>query len=75
MTIGELQWKENLRKYNIPNRQPLMILPRVNSLTGRYIPDRPSIHDEMNYRYSLYSKSYWAAVLKRQKEYRAKLGI
>jgi len=75
MTAGEIQWKDNLRKYNIHKRKPAMVLPKVNTLTGRYVPDRPSIHDEINYRYSLYSKKYWEAVLKRQKEYRAKLGI
>lgn len=69
MTFGEIQWKGSLRNYNIPKRK--MILPKINSLTGRYIPDRPSIHDDMNYRYSLYSENYWAAVLKRQKEYKA----
>lgn len=50
-----------------------MVLPKVNSLTGRYIPVGPSIHDEMNFRYSQYSKAYWAGVLVRQKQYLASL--
>ena len=69
-------WKTQLRMYKSKEkRNPPMVLPKINSLTGRYVPGRPSIHDEMNFRYSQYSKAYWAGVLKRQKEYRAKLGI
>ena len=65
-------WKNQLRTYNSKvKRQPPMVLPKVNSLTGRYVPVGPSIHDELNYRYSQYSKSYWAGVRERQKEYRA----
>jgi hypothetical protein len=67
-------WKTQLRTYKSKEKkQPPMILPKVNSLTGRYVPDRPSIHDEMNFRYSQYSKNYWTGVLKRQKEYRARM--
>lgn len=69
MTFGEVQWKSNLRKYKSCYTQPPMILPKVNSLTGRYMPVGPSIHDELNYRYSQYSKSYWAGVKERQKAY------
>jgi hypothetical protein len=66
-----LLWRGQLRKYGPHDlQQPPMILPRINSLTGRYVPDRPSIHDEMNYRYSLYSKAYWTGVKERQKLYR-----
>ena len=69
-------WKRQLRTYKSKEkRNPPMVLPKVNSLTGRYVPVGPSIHDEMNFRYSQYSKTYWKGVLKRQKEYRAKLGI
>ena len=62
-------WKHQLRRYPGIIMQPPMILPKVNSLTGRYMPVSPSIHDEMNYRYSQYSKSYWAGVKERQKAY------
>jgi hypothetical protein len=48
-----------------------MVLPKINSLTGHYTPEYPSIHDEMNYMYSLYSKWYWEGVKERQKIYLA----
>ena len=62
-------WKTQLRKYGGSKMQPPMILPKVNTLTGRYTPSCPSIHDEMNFRYSQYSKAYWAGVKERQKKY------
>lgn len=52
-----------------------MVLPKCNTLTGRYIPEKYSIQDDLNYRYSLYSKKYWEGVKKRQLEYRARLGL
>jgi hypothetical protein len=64
-------WKTQLRTYKGSKIQPPMKLPKVNSLTGRYVPVGPSIHDEMNFRYSEYSKAYWAGVLVRQKQYLA----
>ena len=65
-------WKTQLRTYKSKEkRQPPMVLPKVNSLTGRYVPVGPSIHDELNFRYSQYSKAYWAGVKERQKAYRA----
>lgn len=65
-------WKNQLRTYKSKvKKQPPMILPKINSLTGRYIPVGPSIHDELNFRYSQYSKSYWEGVRERQKAYRA----
>jgi len=67
-------WKTQLRIYKYKEKaQPPMKLPKVNTLTGRYTPEKPSIHDELNFRYSQYSKSYWAGVLVRQKEYRARM--
>lgn len=63
-------WKNQLRKYKSTTYiQPPMVLPKINSLTGHYIPEYPSIHDEMNYMYSLYSKRYWEGVKERQKAY------
>jgi hypothetical protein len=65
-------WKTQLRRYNSTRlQQPPMILPKINSLTGHYIPEKPSIHDQMNYRYSLYSKWYWEGVKERQRQYLA----
>ena len=70
-------WKSQLRKSSKQNtiRQPPMVLPKCNTLTGRYIPEKYSIQDDLNYRYSLYSKKYWEGVKKRQLEYRARLGL
>ena len=63
-------WKRQLRTYQSSNiTQPPMRLPKINTLTGRYTPVKPSIHDEMNFRYSQYSKAYWAGVKERQKIY------
>jgi hypothetical protein len=59
--MGVSEWAYQLRKYK-PNR-------KVKSLTASYIRVRPSIHDELNYRYSQYSKSYWEGVKERQKAY------
>jgi len=64
-------WKTQLRMYKGLTMKPPMKLPKINTLTGRYTPSYPSIHDEMNFRYSQYSKSYWAGVKERQKLYRA----
>lgn len=62
-------WKTQLRNYVGSRVQPPMKLPKVNTLTGHYVPVGPSIHDELNFRYSQYSKSYWAGVRERQKAY------
>jgi hypothetical protein len=63
-------WKEQLRRYRFDGMiQPPMLLPKVNTLTGRYVPVGASIHDELNFKYSQYSKSYWAGVKERQKRY------
>jgi len=50
--------------------QPDMILPKYNTLTGRYVPESPSIHEELIYRYSVYSAEYWRGVKERHKQYR-----
>ena len=67
-----LLWKGQLKRTGIAKeiQQPPMILPRINSLTGHYIPERPPIYEEMNLRYSLYSKCYWEGVKIRQIKYR-----
>jgi hypothetical protein len=63
-------WKQQLRKYNLKFKaQPPMVLRNVNNVTGRYVPVGPSVHDELNYRYSQYSKTYWEGVKERQKNY------
>lgn len=57
-----LLWRGQINRYNNGS----IILPK-----SYYIPERPSIHDELNYRYSQYSKKYWENVKKRQEEYRS----
>jgi len=47
-----------------------MVLPTINSLTSDYVPRRPSIHEELLYRYSVYSAEYWRGVKERQHKYR-----
>jgi hypothetical protein len=63
---GKIQRNQKNTQLNLPD----MILPKINSLTGHYIPERPSIHDELLYRYSLYSTAYWNGVKERQQIYR-----
>lgn len=67
-----LLWKGQIQKCQQKStlRQPDMILPKYNLLTGRYIPERPTIHEELLYRYSVYSAEYWRGVKGRQLEYR-----
>ena len=47
-----------------------MILPYINSLTGLYIMERPSIHEQIVTNYKIYSENYWRGVRVRQLEYR-----
>jgi len=74
MRFDEIHWwRTQLRNYTSNEKKKPMVLPKVNRLTGHYVPVGPSVHDELNYRYSQYSKSYWAGVRERQKIYRANL--
>lgn len=67
-----LLWKGQIQQnHKRPLIQPEMVLPKINSLTGHYIPERPSIHEELLYRYSIYSAEYWRGVRERQQQYRA----
>ena len=63
---GKIQQNQKASKLNLPD----MILPKINSLTGKYVPESPSIHEEILYRYSVYSAEYWRGVKERQYEYR-----
>jgi hypothetical protein len=69
-----LLWKGQIQKCQKPSkiRQPDMILPTINSVTGHYVPERPTIEEELLYRYSVYSREYWRGVKQRQVEYRLK---
>jgi len=67
-----LLWKGQIQrnqKLSMLNLGP-MVLPKVNSLTGNVIPERPSIHEEILYRYAVYSAEYWRKVKERQILYR-----
>lgn len=66
-----LLWKGQIQQHQKPSLiQPPMILPKVNPLTGKYVPERPSIHEELLYRYSIYSAEYWRNVKERHRQYR-----
>jgi len=66
-----LLWKGQIQQHQKATKlNPPMILPEINSLTGHYVPERPSIHEEMLYRYSVYSAEYWRGVRERQQKYR-----
>ena len=67
-----LLWKGQIQQHQKATRLSLgpMVLPKINSLTGHYVPERPSIHEEMLYRYSVYSAEYWRGVRERQHQYR-----
>ena len=67
-----LLWKGQIQK-NQPKStltQPDMILPRINTIVGGHIPERVTIDEERQYRYSVYSRNYWLGVKERQNEYR-----
>jgi len=68
-----LLWKGQIQQHQkkLTISQPPMVLPKVNALTGHYVPERPNIHEELLYRYSVYSIEYWRGVKERQQEYRA----
>ena len=67
----EILWKGKLQRSKPPLNQPPMIVPKINPLTGNYRPPtRPSISEEIEYNYSLYSAKYWEGVKERQRQYR-----
>jgi hypothetical protein len=61
--MSDLLWKGKIQLANYPKpvAKPPMILPKINSLTGKEI-NPPDIHSEMNKAYAAYSKAYWAGV-------------
>jgi len=66
-----LLWKGKLQISNPTLIQPPMDLPKVNTLTGKPIaPSRPSLSEEREYRYAVYSAQYWEGVRERQRIYR-----
>jgi hypothetical protein len=79
MTVGRpfnehLLWKGKIQKANYPklcdkNRKPPMILPEINSLTGK-VMNPPDLNSEMNKSYATYSQKYWLDVEERKRIYR-----
>jgi hypothetical protein len=67
-----LLWKGQIQQHQKKSTisQPPMVLPKINALTGHYVPERPNIHEELLYRYSVYSIEYWRGVKERQTMYR-----
>lgn len=67
-----LLWKGQIQRNQKLSMLSLgpMVLPKVNSLTGNIIPERPTIHEEILYRYAVYSAEYWRGVKERQQKYR-----
>jgi len=65
---GQIQKNQRSSKVNKPD----MVLPKYNTLTGKYVPESPSIHDELLYRYSVYSAEYWSDIKEKHKIYRLK---
>ena len=55
-----LLWKGTIQraKYPQPILKPDMILPKINSLTGK-VMNQPDIHSEMNAMYARQSQKYW----------------
>ena len=66
-----LLWKGKIQKANYPKpaQKPPMILPEINSLTGK-VMNPPDLNAEMNVSYARYSQAYWSDVEERKRIYR-----
>jgi len=66
-----LLWKGKIQRANYPKpiAKPPMILPEINSLTGKEM-NPPNIHKDMNKLYAQYSQEYWQGVNQRKYLYR-----
>lgn len=69
-----LLWKGKIQRANYPKpvQKPPMILPEINSLTGR-VMNPPDYDKEMNEAYATYSRQYWLGVEERKRAYREAL--
>ena len=67
----DLLWKGQIQLANYPKpiMKPCMILPKINSLTGKLMGSL-DIHTEMNRSYAAYSQKYWEGVEQRKRAYR-----
>jgi hypothetical protein len=61
-----LLWKGQIQLANYPKPilKPPMVLPTINSLTGK-VMNPPDIHKEMNLAYASASRKYWLSVKNR----------
>jgi len=69
-----LLWKGKIQKANYitPSAKPQMILPKINSLTGK-VMDSLVKPDDLEKNYSEMSQKYWAGVEERKMAYRGKI--
>ena len=67
-----LLWKSTMELTQTPSklRQPLMILPNINRLTGKYTEDFPPIRDQLSDKTMNESIAYWKGVEERKILYR-----
>jgi len=58
-----LLWKGAIQRANYPKAvlKPNMILPEINTLTGK-VMNQPNYHEMMNASYAVLSKTYWDRV-------------
>ena len=69
----EFLWKSTMERSGNTRKPVLkepMVLPRINTIVGGTIPERVTIDEERQYRYSAYTRNYWLGVKERQNEYR-----
>ena len=66
-----LLWKGKIQKanYTTPLAKPQMILPKINSLTGK-VMDSLVKPGDLEKSYSVISKKYWTSVEERKRAYR-----
>jgi len=63
-------WKGQIQIHNPHSFLKRKIVSEKCSPLTEFTPSRPSVSEEIQYRYSLYSKNYWEQVKKRQEQYR-----
>lgn len=67
----EFLWKGTIQRANYPSiQQPPMVLPKINSLTGKPYPTNDTIHDEICRKTHEMSCQYWEGEKKRRHAYR-----
>jgi len=66
-----LLWEGKIAKAKYPKAtaKPPMVLPLINSLTGK-VMDPGIKQEDLNVSYSKYSQQYWSGVEERKRKYR-----